>query len=200
MSNPSNLHNNDIFEIKANNQKKIFSLYNEHKTPFIKYSINNFNLSQDTAEDIYQDAFLALHQNIENERLTNLTVPLRTYLFQIGKNRIYDYFKKMKSEVEMEKFSNLISSNGELGDFDLIFADEDSFEEQKNILVYNTVTQLESPCKEVLSYYYWDNKSMKEIAELMNYNNADVAKAQKSRCMKKVKSVITEKLRKFGLI
>lgn len=200
MSNSENLHNNDIFEIKADNQKKILSLYNEHKASFIKYSAKNFNLPSDKAEDIYQEAFLALHQNVKNERLTNLTVPLRTYLFQIGKNKIYDYFKKTKNEVKIEKLSNLASTNEELGDFSLVFIDEESSEEQKRLIVYNVVSLLESPCKEVLSYYYWKNKSMKEIAELMNYNNSDVAKTQKSRCVKKIKNIIIERFRKADLI
>ena len=188
------INSSNLSIIKANNQRKITELYNEHKAPFINYSVNNFKLARDTAEDIYQDAFLALHQNIQNGKLVNLTVPLRTYLFQIGKNKIYDYFKKVKVEVDMDDISNLVSAENELGDFDSIYADEEETE-QRNLIVYNTVSQMESPCKEVLSYYYWDDKSMKEIADLMNYNSSDVAKTQKSKCMKKVRVYIVERLR-----
>jgi len=186
--------NSNLSIIKGNNQRRITELYNEHKASFINYSVNNFKLARDTAEDIYQDAFLALHQNIQNGKLVNLTVPLRTYLFQIGKNKIYDYFKKVKVEVDMDDISNLVSAENELGDFDSIYADEEETE-QRNLIVYNTVSQMESPCKEVLSYYYWDDKSMKEIADLMNYSSSDVAKTQKSKCMKKVRVYIVERLR-----
>jgi RNA polymerase sigma factor, sigma-70 family len=188
------INSSNLSIIKANNQRKITELYNEHKAPFINYSVNNFKLARDTAEDIYQDAFLALHQNIQNGKLVNLTVPLRTYLFQIGKNKIYDYFKKVKVEVDMDDISNLFSAENELGDFDSIYADEEETE-QRNLIVYNTVSQMESPCKEVLSYYYWDDKSMKEIADLMNYSSSDVAKTQKSKCMKKVRVYIMKRLR-----
>ena len=188
------INSSNLSIIKANNQRKITELYNEHKAPFINYSVNNFKLARDTAEDIYQDAFLALHQNIQNGKLVNLTVPLRTYLFQIGKNKIYDYFKKVKVEVDMDDISNLVSAENELGNFDSIYADEEETE-QRNLIVYNTVSQMESPCKEVLSYYYWDDKSMKEIADLMNYSSSDVAKTQKSKCMKKVRVYIVERLR-----
>ena len=188
------INSSNLSIIKANNQRKITELYNEHKAPFINYSVNNFKLARDTAEDIYQDAFLALHQNIQNGKLVNLTVPLRTYLFQIGKNKIYDYFKKVKVDVDMDDISHIVTAENELGDFDSIYADEEETE-QRDLIVYNTVSQMESPCKEVLSYYYWDDKSMKEIADLMNYSSSDVAKTQKSKCMKKVRVYIMERLR-----
>ena len=195
MTHATDLNNSPLFEIKADNQRKISALYNEHKAPFINYSVNNFKLTRDTAEDVYQDAFLALHQNVQNGKLTNLTVPLRTYLFQIGKNKIYDYFKRAGKEIDIDSLSHLITSENELGDFGLIYEDEDSDSEQRNLIVYNTVSEMGSPCKEVLSYYYWDDKSMKEIAELMNYSSSDVAKTQKSKCMKKIEVYITERLR-----
>jgi len=199
MERGTNPNNNSLSVIKTNNHRKITELYNEHKTPFISYSIKNFDITRDIAEDIYQDAFLALHQNVQNGKLEDLTVPLRSYLFQIGKNKIYDHFKKAKKEVEIEKISHILSSDGELGNFDSIYADEESPSKQKELIVYNTIRQLESPCKEVLSYYYWDKKSMKEISELMDYSSADVAKTQKSKCMKRIKAYIVERFKKANL-
>ena len=195
MANTIDINDSPIFDIKANNQRKITALFNEHKAPFINYSIKNFKLKKGDAENIYQEAFLALHQNVQNGKLTNLTVPLRTYLFQIGKNKIYDFFKRAGKEVDIVCLLHLITSENELGDFDLIYEDEDSDSERKKLIVYNTVSEMGSPCKEVLFYYFWDDKSMKEIAELMNYSSSDVAKTQKSKCMKKIAVYITERLR-----
>jgi RNA polymerase sigma-70 factor (ECF subfamily) len=184
----TDLHTNGLLAIK-NNQHKITEIYNEHKGTFLSFSKKNFNLPKEIAEDIYQDAFLSMHQNIQTGKLTELTVPLRTYLFQIGKNKIFDYYKKTKNEIDSG-----------LDDFSPIYEEEESNTEERNLIVYNAVSQMESPCKEILFYYYWEEKSMKEIAQLKEYSNADVAKTQKSKCMKKVKAFIAEKLKKANLI
>ncbi|MDR0864256.1 MAG: sigma-70 family RNA polymerase sigma factor [Candidatus Symbiothrix sp.] len=184
-----NLYNSKLFVIKNNDQRKITEIYNEHRDAFISFSMKNYNLPKDDAEDIYQEAFLAMHQNIQNDKLVNLTVPLRSYLFQIGKYKILDYLKIEQYQV-----------NEDLSNFENIYKDAESDTERRDLIIYNTVNQMESPCKEILSYYYWEEKSMKEIAQLKEYSNADVAKTQKSKCMKKVKAYILEKLKKAGLI
>jgi RNA polymerase sigma factor (sigma-70 family) len=189
----------EIQDIRNNDQRKIEKIYYDHKDIFIAFAKKNYHVTTDTAHDIYHDTFLALHQNIQSGRLEILTVPLRTYLFQIGKNKICDHFKRTNNKVLLEKFPDL-SSGTDAGDFDQISTGEDSAEDRKKLIIYNTVSQLASPCKEVLTYYYWDEKSMKEIAELMDYSSPDVAKTQKSKCLKKITAFITEKLKKEGLI
>jgi RNA polymerase sigma factor (sigma-70 family) len=186
----------EILYIRNDNQRMITKIYDKHKDTFIAFARKNYAVPSEVAQDLYQDAFLALYRNVKNGRLENLTVPLRTYLFQIGKNKICDYFR---SKGTLESFPDLFS-NADEGDFDRIYEEEDSAEERKKLVVYNTVSYLESPCKEVLTYYYWDEKSMKEIAELMDYSGPDVAKTQKSKCMKKITAIITKKLKKEDLI
>jgi RNA polymerase sigma factor (sigma-70 family) len=194
-----NLHTAKLFAIKDNNQRKITEIYDEYRGAFISFSKKNYDLPKDIAEDIYQDAFLAMHQNIQSGKLTNLTVPLRTYLFQIGKNKIFDYFKKKKNEIELERFPERSSSDSEWDNFDQFFDDEGSDIEKRSLIIYRTVSQMDSPCKEILFYFYWEKKKMEDIADLMKYNSADVAKSQKSRCMKKVTAYITEKLKEADL-
>ena len=46
------------------------------------------------------------------------------------------------------------------------------------------------PCNSILTLYYWDEKSMKEIADLKEYSSADSAKSQKNKCMNKLKAYI----------
>jgi RNA polymerase sigma factor (sigma-70 family) len=189
----------EIQDIRNDKQRMITKIYDKHKNTFIAFARKNYAVPSEVAQDLYQDAFLALYQNVKNGRLENLSVTLRTYLFQIGKNKICDHFKRTNNEVVLEKFPDL-SPDADAGDFDRIYEEEDSAEERKKLIVYNTVCHLGSPCKEVLTYYYWDEKSMKEIAELMDYSSSDVAKTQKSKCMKKITAFITEKLKEEDLI
>jgi hypothetical protein len=46
--------------------------------------------------------------------------------------------------------------------------------------------------------HLWENKAMSELATELGYSNADSAKSQKSKCMKKVITFIKPKLIKYG--
>ena len=47
-------------------------------------------------------------------------------------------------------------------------------------------------CRQILSHYYYDKRSMREIAQLMGLANEQVAKNKKSLCLKKLKEMIRE--------
>jgi len=44
-------------------------------------------------------------------------------------------------------------------------------------------------CKKILILFYYENRSMKEIAEIMNLANDKVAKNKKNRCLNKLRSL-----------
>ena len=72
--------------------------------------------------------------------------------------------------------------------------DKDNHEEQEELknAIYELVTNMTEPCKTILWSFYWENQSMREIADAMNYANARVATTQKSRCMTKVSIAMEE--------
>ena len=54
--------------------------------------------------------------------------------------------------------------------------------------------QIGNPCKTLLTAFYFENKSMNEIAELLGYTNAENAKTQKYKCLNRIRSLFfTEK-------
>ena len=56
--------------------------------------------------------------------------------------------------------------------------------------VNKSVQQLGDTCRKVLSYYYFDNMSMTEIAEKLGFANADTAKTKKYKCKKELDNMI----------
>ena len=179
-------------------EKIITETYNKYRKPFLGFAFKNYRLSGDITEDIYQDTMIAFHQNLVTGKINNLEVPSQTYVFTIGKNKIVDYFRKSGKEVEIEKFPDIFSSdNDRFSDF---YEQENDENEKRNLIVYNTVSQMENPCKKVLSLFFWDKKSMSDIAKEMKFNSPEVAKTTKSRCMKKIKSFLSEKLKQAELM
>ena len=50
--------------------------------------------------------------------------------------------------------------------------------------------QLGNQCKKIITLFYYEEKRLDEIVELLGYENKEVAKSQKSRCLKQLKNLI----------
>lgn len=62
------------------------------------------------------------------------------------------------------------------------------------------VQQMQEPCNTVLTLYYWEQRTMEEIARKMNYSGAQVAKNRKLICMRKLKSTLYKRFVSEGLL
>jgi DNA-directed RNA polymerase specialized sigma subunit len=47
-------------------------------------------------------------------------------------------------------------------------------------------------CKQILTLFYYDKKSMEEIAQELGYKNADTVKSKKNRCISQISERITK--------
>lgn len=64
-----------------------------------------------------------------------------------------------------------------------------SFEQEERARkVQEIVNQMGLPCAPLLLKFYWDKLSWEQIAQELNYSNANSAKTQKNKCMNKLKA------------
>ena len=68
------------------------------------------------------------------------------------------------------------------------YADEEDNEEIKQIRA--SFSKMGEKCQEILRLFYYQEKNLDEITNIMQYQNKDVAKSQKSRCIKQLKELI----------
>ena len=82
-----------VSEIQNNNESVLKKLYQENYFKTQGFVLKN-NGSAPQAKDIYQEAFIAVWQNIKNEKFVpkNETA-LQGYLYQIAKNKWIDYLR-----------------------------------------------------------------------------------------------------------
>ncbi|MCQ2203714.1 MAG: sigma-70 family RNA polymerase sigma factor [Bacteroidales bacterium] len=137
------------------------------------------SLSDDELDDIYQNASIALYENIVNGKLKVLTSSLSTYFGSICWNQASKHTLSIKPTVDYEDIYN----NEKIDEL----LDEEPERAERNRLVRQIVNDLPKPCNEILWGYYADDHSMAELAIILNYNNADTVKSTKSRCMSKFK-------------
>jgi len=174
----------DVQHIKTlidNDTIAVRDLYYAHRNGFFGFG-KKYQIPDDALADIYQEAFVALRKQAIAGKLYEVNSSLRTYLFGIGKNMIFNYLKREK------KFVPLTSDPTE-GITSIEIEKETTLTIEQELLRSN-FKKLGEKCKQMLTMFYYRGLSIDEIAEQGGYENANVVRSQKSRCLKTLKERI----------
>ena len=88
----SDMEKKMLFEIQ--NDKEVSRIYMELKAGFFAFiHVTIPTLSHEECEEIYNDSFMALCENISSGKLQTLTCSLQTYINQIGRNKSVSYLR-----------------------------------------------------------------------------------------------------------
>ena len=172
--------------LKNGNSAALKAVYLEHKSAFIGFA-KTYNIDNEDALDIYQDAIIALRENALNGHIDNLKSGLKTYLFSIGK---YMCYKRLKEKKKLH-LTHSINEKNEF--YELKIKDIDYNFNTRQRQLQTAFKSLGAQCKTILNLFYLRGFTLDEIAEELNYNNKDVAKSQKSRCLKSLKNNFPKK-------
>lgn len=178
---------------------ELSKIYDECKPVFLIVQKNKYpQVSESDIEEIYNDSILALYNNVKNGTLSELTCSLQTYINRIGDYKVKDLLRKRhlaqesltdyEAKVSCEKADELWASG------------TDDVESERKSCVYGLIERLTEPCRKILFGYYYDHFTMATIAELLGFASADVAKAQKHRCMNKFKGTVESEFKTNGLM
>ena len=169
----------------------------------LQYAYKRFGLSGLDIEDLVQEALMTMFDNVQSGKLTGLTCNLKTYVIGILKNIASMRLREMKAFVgDINQSDDEDTPNPvdfEVAKDALRKWQEDDEAELRENAVHDIIINMADPCKTILWSYYWEGKSMRDIAEVMNYKNADVAKSKKSLCMTKVKAALEETFKRMRL-
>lgn len=169
---------------KTKNDPIIAIYYKGLKSEFIKNLRTRYNcIPPDYLDDIYQDSFIELGEQIISGKLTEekLTVPIGAYLYGIGKIIAHNYVKN--EEVVLDDVDIM-----HVTDNDSLFTKDD------RELIREYVERIAEPCLSVLRMFYFEEYTMFSIAKLMKYKSEDVAKTRKNKCMTRLKEIIKNEL------
>lgn len=167
-----------IDQIRFGDEKALFELYRKHRSAFMDWATFTFNVSAADAKDIYQDALIQFWLNIQDGRLTHLTVDPKTYVFSIGKHLLINFIKRKSRSVTFDpsELINLSYDPFEMTD-----------EHDHNLkMLEEHLDKLDSKERRILEMFYLEDKDMKTIARELGYKNADVAKKRKYEVFNKL--------------
>jgi RNA polymerase sigma factor (sigma-70 family) len=142
--------------------------------------VTSNNGTEEEARDVYQEAVVVFWQKAIKGDLV-LTSKMSTYIYSICLNLWRKELERKKRFTSEEKDS-------------AHHMEQDKAERAK--IIRECIGKLDDTCRKVLTYYYFDGMSMKDIAEKVGFANTDTAKTKKYKCKKKldelIKSVYSE--------
>ena len=112
---------------------------------------------------------------------------ISTFLFAIGRNVWLNELKKRgRSQLRNEKFEK---SRG--------FVDEDISKylvnREMRAQVIELLDKIGETCKKILLAYYYDNLSMKDILQQLDYENEQVVRNKKYKCLKQLEQIFNSR-------
>lgn len=174
-----------IAAIRSRNEFLTGKIYRMYRDEFLGFLKKELWYDEDYLLDVFHDAFLDLCNNIYENKINekNLSSSLKTYLFSIGKYKVYNLNRK-KGNLHKQI----------LNDIPDVYNEEPEFDEQSELLIRKAVKEMGEPCHTILTKQYWENKSGEIIAAEMNYKNKDTLKTQKYKCIQKLKKELKKKI------
>ncbi|MGL4596918.1 MAG: RNA polymerase sigma factor [Bacteroidia bacterium] len=145
----------------------------------IRYLILNNNGREEDARDVFQEAQVVLFEQLQSGKFEQ-KASLKTWLYAVCRNKWLKRLEKEKRQVRITDFEAVEPFDDT--------TDLDAKNEQHEVL-RRSLDMLGNSCKKLLLLFYFFQKSMEEIAEDLNYTNADTAKTQKYKCLQRLKAL-----------
>lgn len=170
--------------VQTNDESILKLVYqkNYHKTE--KYILGNSG-SKEQAKDIYQEAFITVWENVQDNKFVpqNQTA-LNGYIYTVAKNKWLDFLKssRFKKTSSIDTIEYKIEEQDETND-----RTEEVEKNKKITKVITSFNQIGDACKQLLTIFYYENKSLREIANELNITEAS-ARNKKYRCLEKLRS------------
>ena len=167
--------------IRKGDDKGLVMLYEANRKP-IRALVTRNNGTEDDANDLLQEAVIVLWERIRTGRF-EYKAQLSTFIYATVKNLWLRRLARTRREApaDIEALSGRIE---EASTLDVLVESEEAQ------AVSKALTQLGDPCKTLLILYYWEQRTMEQIAATLHFANADTAKSKKYQCKKALQKLL----------
>lgn len=169
--------------------KAFAELYEANYALILNYVIRRTG-NVDLAKDIVSDTFLKAMENIQLFQWRN--VPFSAWLYRIASNEINQAYRRSNQQVlsldQLQEESGFEVESGELTE-EILNAQAELEEHHQKFLYYQKqLLKLPIKYQEVISLRYFEEKSMREIAEILNKREGTI-KSLLHRGLKKLRNI-----------
>lgn len=171
--------------LQHGDQRGLVHLYKQCRDPVRAYVLRN-NGTPDDAEDLLQEAVVVLWERIQ-ERSYEHTAKMETFVLAVARNIWLRRLYRRRRE-DPDNGDALAQVPGdELSPLEAMMQGEESAR------LATSLQELGEPCRTLLLLFYYEERSMDEIAHIMGFANADTAKSKKYQCKKNLQAILRRK-------
>lgn len=157
--------------------------------------IQKTNCDQADAEDLLMEAIIVFRRNMLEDKVEEIS-SIRAYVFGIVWNKWRD-LQRARKRWQRESDSLTRTYYLRVEESDPLVAAEEELAQATSIQTrlrnaQTALTQLKANCQQMLNLFYFEKKSLTDIAEAMGFANANVAKVSKHRCYQRWMKAISK--------
>jgi len=162
-----------------NDQKGIKAIYDEF-LPKVEAILKGIGCSKDNAWEVFQESLIVILSKARKPDF-ELSSSFYTYLVSVSKFKYYNLSKKKyNKELTIEEHNTLRSADDIEADFHQL---------ERYRLYKSKMSKLSPGCRQVLELFF-DQNSLKNIAQRLNLSSENAAKQKKHQCQKKLIALI----------
>ncbi|HEY4062129.1 MAG TPA: sigma-70 family RNA polymerase sigma factor [Puia sp.] len=167
---------------KKDLNKAILFLYQQYSGTTSSFIIGYGGSRQD-AEDVFQETVISFIEIVKKGKF-RMEASVKTFLVSVARNIWFNELKKRERSGNREKLYEAARDQKEpdvsqqIGDL-----------EQKRQL-REVMNKLGEACQKILLLFYYENLSMKEIVDHLPYENEQVVRNKKYKCLQQLTGLI----------
>lgn len=160
-------------------------LYRENYKKVQTYILQNSGVEED-AQDIFQEMIVTFIELAKQGKFRGES-SISTFLLALTRNIWLNELKKRgRSQLREEKFQKAS---------DTVDADASKYviNREMRTQLFKLLDQLGETCKKILLAYYYNGLSMREILQQLEYENEQVVRNKKYKCLKQLEQILASK-------
>lgn len=133
------------------------------------------NGTKEEADDIFQDAVMQLFQVVRKGKFDE-NYEIDAFLYSVARNL---WINKVKKDQRMQEWDGQTEKHPESTENNAL---EGLLTKEKTMAIREVFQALDEKCQKILHLYLNEEKTMKEISQILQYSSEDVAKTNHYRC------------------
>lgn len=165
-------------------EEMIRSLYRDYFESLAWYVTNNSGTRQD-AEDVFQEVVVTFIDLVQKDKFRGEST-VKTFLYSLNRHIWLNELKRRGRALAREEKYEKGQERVEPDTAWLIT------ERENKSAVISLVEQLGETCRQILVMFYYEDLPMKKILETMPYENEQVLRNKKYKCLKQLEQMLNQ--------